>query len=84
MSKGLSLEQFKQQLDTDAQKRNRTQESTIREQSHIISKLRDEVKQKDSEIYSLKAKLMFGELVTGRLIAQERLKKALQEDKHND
>lgn len=50
MAKGLSLEEFKSQLDTDAQRRVRAQEETIKSLHAEIKDLRE---QRDKEAYFL-------------------------------
>lgn len=48
MAKGISLEQFKNQLDTDAQKRCLVQEKTIRELSSQVKSLNELLKDRDN------------------------------------
>lgn len=53
MAKGISLDQFKSQLDTDAQKRCIAQENTIKELHSQVKQLRQLLEDRNIEIAAL-------------------------------
>lgn len=53
MAKGLSLEQFKEKLDTDAQKRCIAQEKTIKELNAQVEQYKGLLKDRDKMIETL-------------------------------
>lgn len=53
MPKGISLEQFREQLETDAVRRNAAQEKTIKEQAEQIKSLRAIVLDKNHAVLML-------------------------------
>lgn len=53
MGKGINLEEFRNQLDTDAQKRCLAQEKTIKELNSQLSQLKGLLKDRDKLIVQL-------------------------------
>jgi len=56
MSRGINLEEFRSQLDTDAQRRCRTQEEAIKKLQGQIKDLQELVKDKEHIIENLQKK----------------------------